>query len=1051
MLPSIDFLEFKEAGLSVMVESFDFYDEQALLERLSTGIRKRRQEIVFLVGAPLSAPVSPGGPGVPDVDGMIDLIRQEFDGEPTEQAALEQELVSSGAKKYQAAFFFLQGRRGQQTANEIIIKAVLAAREPGPELPIVDFTNHAAAEAACRLLELDNFGWHINVGTEYLGKLVAGYPNRFGNTLLTTNFDPLIETSIRRASGSSASCYRTVLHSDGNLSQTEAPGCHVIHLHGYWFGADTLHTARQLGQSRPHLRDSLRSILRNKLVVVCAYSGWDDVFTDALMDVVRDLTEHPQIIWTFFSGNPKLDETLSKRLEPGIDRARITLYAGIDCNRLFPQLFQRWANTEEKAPFLTTLQSNPVRVTESLLIEVQAHREQQTVIEGNDEDRPPVVEICVGRGTELQRIQDSDARVIFLNGMGGEGKSTVAAQYFTTCQSNRSYSLYVWRDCKEERERLENQLSSVIERLSDGRVSGEDLAQQSAESIVEILVDLIRARNVLFTFDNVDHYVNLETGKMTGTPDVFIKALLRSGGPSRAVFTCRPRVQYDDNRVLSIHLEGLSLDASVMLFSRRQARSSYEEIVEAHELTKGHAFWLDLLAIQVGKQHGATTLQTLVTQISSGSGLLPEKTLHSIWGTLKAREQTVLRAMAETVKPETEMVIGDYLSSELTFNKVMRSLNNLRTLNLVVVKKRPNGADLLELHPLVRRFIRSNFPEKERLSFIKAIISAYQKWIGSHKAELRERPSLVALQYWTQSAELDIAAGQFQEAFSILAEVGAPFIGSAYPREFTRTVRNLLEATDWVSNHGKYKDFEFVFRIYMQLLAELGEYSEASSLLDKYGLTVGNRDARYINYCDLRCYAFWVRGEFAEAVSWGKTGQELKTSTGVDTTFDVSHNFALALRDAGRPESALQIFLLGRKVTEVIDKEELDERRGGHYYGNIGRCLHFMGQIDEALVCYQKSALLLEKAPTEHVKNQGFIRAWIAELLLARKEPRLAYAFYRAAYLKWQQTAPPRAAQVEQASLQLRTRVSDWKKLDDTSVNLICLDWILGKSVDASQ
>jgi len=123
-------------------------------------------------------------------------------------------------------------------------------------------------------LEADLSGWHLNPGTEALGKLVAQFPNHFGKTLLTTNFDPLLEVAIQRVGGL---FYKTVLHSDGNLGQTEASGCHVVHLHGFWLGTDTLHTARQLGQPRPHLKDSLRSLLRNKLVVVCAYGGWDDV------------------------------------------------------------------------------------------------------------------------------------------------------------------------------------------------------------------------------------------------------------------------------------------------------------------------------------------------------------------------------------------------------------------------------------------------------------------------------------------------------------------------------------------------------------------------------------------------------------------------------------------------------------------------------------------------------------------------------------------------------------------------------------------------------
>ena len=258
----------------------------------------------------------------------------------------------------------------------------------------------------------------------------------------------------------------------------------------------------------------------------------------------------------------------------------------------------------------------------------------------------------------------------------------------------------------------------------------------------------------------------------------------------------------------------------------------------------------------------------------------------------------------------------------------------------------------------------------------------------------------------------------------------------------------LLEAVDWVESYNKYKIFETVFHMHLHILADLGEYVEVDRLLDSYAVTVANRDARYIHYCDLRCYADWVRGEFESAITWGQKGQELKTSTGVDTKYDVSHNLALAMRDAGRPESALPIFLSGRELSQAIDPDELEEERGGHYYGNIGRCLHYMGQIEGALICYQKSGLLLEKDRGAHVINQGFIRAWIAELLVSRKQLRLAWAFYRAAHRKWQETSPPRAAQIEQTSFQLKSRIGNVGSVDDSQAERICVDWILGKYLD---
>jgi hypothetical protein len=327
---------------------FYYYDEEALRERLTKGLIKRSQEVIFLVGAPFSAPLGLGQPGVPDVEGVISLIRQEF---ADDMAQFEQALNSAGSKRYQAAFQFLQGRRGQQAANEIVRTAVRAARNSGSVYVGTDLD--PLAEDACRLMDSDVVGWFLNPGTESLGKLAAGYPDLFGRSLLTTNFDPLVEVSIRRVGGQ---YFRTTLHLDGNLSQTEGTGCHVIHLHGYWYGSDTLHTVRQLGQSRPRLRASLSALLRHKLVVVCAYGGWDDAFTEALMDVVRDDGAYPEIIWTFHSSEPTIGENLERLLEPGINRGRVNLYSGIDCHRFFPSLYDAWSQLEEAPP----LRSDPI-------------------------------------------------------------------------------------------------------------------------------------------------------------------------------------------------------------------------------------------------------------------------------------------------------------------------------------------------------------------------------------------------------------------------------------------------------------------------------------------------------------------------------------------------------------------------------------------------------------------------------------------------------------------------------------------------------------------
>lgn len=1026
-----------------MSEALHFHDEAALLERLSRGLHKHGREAVFLVGAPMSAPVTPGSPGVPDAEGIIELIRREFEDEPSQMSSLQAVLSGARERRYQQAFLFLQGRRGQKTANEIVRRAVMASRIPGSRFVGSDLSGFGDDEY--RQMDLDVSGWALRSGAEALGKLASRYPERFGRAILTTNFDPLVEVAIRRAGGV---CSRTVLHSDGNLAQTEVSGCHVIHLHGYWYGSDTLHTARQLGQSRPRLQASLGSLLRNRSVVVCAYGGWDDTFTDSLMSIVRDDAAYPEILWAFHSKSPSLSSSLLAGLAPGIDRGRVDLYSGIDCHTFLPKLYEVWAGFQANQLPLVPLQSNPVRVSEVIQEQFRIAGSREHVLEGDEEDRPPVVEICVGRERELKTVRDSDAKVVFLTGLGGEGKSTIAAKYFAEAQTSKSFSLFVWRDCKEERERFENQLASVIERLSGGRISGADLAKQDAASVIETLMGFVRRTRVLFVFDNVDHYVDLEGGRMTGTPDLFIKALLSSDLRCRVIFTCRPEVTYDHPAALSCRLAGIGLDATYQLFSERGATSAAREIEDAHEFTDGHAFWLDLLAIQVVKRAPAISLATLLSEVRAGGGTLPDKTLQSIWSTLKEREQLVLRAMAETVKPATETEIGDYLQREITFNKVMKALRALRALNLIVVKRRPSATDVIELHPMVRQFVRHNFTPRERLTFIDAIIHVYKRVMGRHKLELSEQPPFSILQYWTQNAELDIEAGRFGEAFSTLAEAAQAFISSAYAREFSRTTRRLLSAVDWVTQYPNFKAFDIVFRVHVRILSYLGEYSEVAGLLTAFERTVANKDARYILFCELRCFENWVRGEFVSAVEWGERGQRLKES-GVDTKYEVGYSLALAERDAGHPDSALQYFLAGRSLSEVVDPDELDEKRDGAHYGNIGRCLHLMGQVDAALVCYQKSALLLERKPSaESVLNQGFARAWIGELLVAREQYRLADVFFRAAYKKWKDISPPRATNVMKLSVQVKAKIPAGHRVDEDGVEKICLDWILGRNLD---
>ena len=319
-----------------------YYTSTALVDRLYNASQRRNRPVMFLVGSPLSLPDQDGGHGVPGVSGMIDLIREEFKGSSAE-AEFAQLLDGEPANRYQEAFTFLHGRQGQDDVNRIVRTAVWRALDANNLPPHLSKKSPQDADAAiCQALEDTVEAWVLPRAVDMLGNLLATYSETFGRAVLTTNFDPLIEVSVSKHRGQ---FFRTVLHDDGNLGQTVAKGTHIVHLHGYWYGSDTLHTPQQLVQSRPQLSKSLARVVEASTLVVLGYSGWDDVVTRTLVELLSDSDSTPDIIWAFHAEDATTIEASNERLlallAPGIGRGRVSLYRGIDCCSLLNEIYQK--------------------------------------------------------------------------------------------------------------------------------------------------------------------------------------------------------------------------------------------------------------------------------------------------------------------------------------------------------------------------------------------------------------------------------------------------------------------------------------------------------------------------------------------------------------------------------------------------------------------------------------------------------------------------------------------------------------------------------------
>jgi hypothetical protein len=276
---------------------------------------------MFIVGSGVTCPTSDCA-GVKGVSAIVEAIR-ELVVARTSRTEMEDVLSSfeqsirQGGSPYIQAFEFMKRRfpDSQNEMNAIVRQAVLDAcarvsiERMGPAND-AELDALTSAEGAMY--------WHLRPGVEALGQLLARFPRELGSTLLTTNFDPLIQVAYLRAGGG---CY---LRLDGTKGipeaiafqgQTRDAGVQVAHLHGYWLGSATLHTRLQMAaqvNARP-LRDWIRRMLLSRTVVVVGYGGWDDVVMAALDDAIESNSEEAQkleVHWALFGPRSRASDSI---------------------------------------------------------------------------------------------------------------------------------------------------------------------------------------------------------------------------------------------------------------------------------------------------------------------------------------------------------------------------------------------------------------------------------------------------------------------------------------------------------------------------------------------------------------------------------------------------------------------------------------------------------------------------------------------------------------------------------------------------------------------
>lgn len=105
-------------------------------------------------------------------------------------------------------------------------------------------------------------------------------------------------------------------------------------------------------------------------------------------------------------------------------------------------------------------------------------------------DLPPIVDAWVGREQELLALNRLKNGIVVVTGIGGQGKSTLIAKFLEEWRLNHSDGFWDWRDCREEGERFHTQLMAFFEHITDGEITGTNLAGADTKEIVKYLFQI---------------------------------------------------------------------------------------------------------------------------------------------------------------------------------------------------------------------------------------------------------------------------------------------------------------------------------------------------------------------------------------------------------------------------------------------------------------------------------------------------------------------------------------------------------------------------------
>lgn len=641
----------------------------------------------------------------------------------------------------------------------------------------------------------------------------------------------------------------------------------------------------------------------------------------------------------------------------------------------------------------------------------------EKIVQIDGSDLAPYVTNWVGREKEIAALKNT-FKVFFITGIGGQGKSALAAHFLEIIRGPQEFHIFDWRDFKEENHKFQEKIISMIMLVKNENDMRKKYTAFDDRKLIDIFFDSLGEKSAVFVLDNVDSYIDLEEFEpLNGIGELFNQALVRNH-KSKFIFTCRPFVRYASVDFYQLSLGGLGKEDVITYFDNSNLpineNKAIKYAVRAYELTRGHPLWISLILAQAKRGEGE--LEKLLNGISQNeiteedsSSIMSDMILGKIWPILSPNHKLVLRSLAESVNSLTVEDFFEIVSNDITYNKFGKSFRAVKNFGLIIEK---TGGKYVELHPLVKEYIMKKFPREERAKFIYMLIKYYDKFVLVLKPKLSNNLSFSDFQNWTHKIELFTNAKDYQKALEALHEIHDAIKSAGYIEEYIRVSNILFKNISW--NKHKINKFILFDTVYLNTILSSTEYGDielSRYLLENYETTVDSKDSSFITLSSAQAQFLWFNKDYKKAIDICEKATYLLKVAKQPENARLKNYYALALRDSGDPENmrkSLDILLEGHDLPVISDNNSFDESLGGTVYGNVGRCLQLMSEFEKSLNCLSKSFMQIYSGDSgDRLLNLGYASAWLSEVLILNDDVEVACYFHKMSLDKWENTSPP--------------------------------------------